>query len=79
KDIIVESLIKNGEICGTTIMAENLLKLEIGVIESRNCWKDEKEKLVNLINTTLKKARQLSYSRGPLIFVKIDKKYFALH
>ncbi|TET57650.1 hypothetical protein E3J51_02485 [Candidatus Bathyarchaeota archaeon] len=79
KDIIVESLIKNGEICGTTIMAENLLKLEIGVIESRNCWKDEKEKLVNLINTTLKKARQLSCSKGPLIFVKIDKKYFALH
>lgn len=79
KDIIVESLIRNGEICGTTIMAENLLKLEIGAIESRNCWKDEKEKLVNLINTTLRKARQLSYSRGPLIFVKIDKRYFALH
>ena len=79
KDIIVESLIRNGEICGTSIMAENLLKLEIGSNGSRNCWRNEREKLVNLINITLRKARQLSHSKGPLIFVKIDKKYFALH
>jgi len=79
KDILVESLIKNGEICGTTIMAENLLKLELGAYEEKHSWGSEQEKLVNLVNTTLRKARQLSYSKGPLIFVKIDRKYFALH
>jgi hypothetical protein len=79
KNILVESLIKNGEICGTSIMAENLLKLELGAYEKTHSCSSEQEKLVNLVNITLRKARQLSYSRGPLIFVKIDKKYFALH
>lgn len=78
-DVLVESLIRNGEICGTSIMAENLLKLELGASEEKHDWKSEQEKLLNLVNTTLRKARQLSYSKGPLIFVKIDKKYFTLH
>jgi hypothetical protein len=78
KDIVIESLVRNGEICGTSIMAENLLKLEIGANEGKRCWKNDKEKLINTLNVTLRKARQLSYSKGPLIFVKIDKKYFAL-
>ncbi|MCK4478599.1 hypothetical protein KAU88_08765 [Candidatus Bathyarchaeota archaeon] len=79
KDVLVESLVRNGEICGTSIMAENLLKLELGACEKKQGWRSEQEKLLNILNTTLRKARQLSHSKGPLIFVKIDKKYFALH
>lgn len=79
KDILVESLIRNGEICGTSIMAENLLKLELGAREEQYRWKNDQEKLLNVVSITLRKARQLSHSKGPLIFVKIDKKYFALH
>ncbi len=79
KDILVESLIRNGEICGTSIMAENLLKLELGAPKKRSYWKSEEEKVLNLVNATLRKARQMSYSTGPLIFVKLDRKYFALH
>lgn len=79
KDILVESLIKNGEICGTSIMAENLLKLELGANEEKHKWRSEQEKLLNVVNLTLRKARQLSYSKGPLIFVKVDKKYFAFN
>lgn len=79
KDILVESLIRNGEICGTSIMAENLLKLELGAREEQYRCKNDQEKLLNVVSITLRKARQLSHSKGPLIFVKIDKKYFALH
>ena len=78
KDILVESLIRNGEICGTAIMAENLLKLELGACEEQSRSMNEDEKLLNVVNNTLRKARQMSYSKGPLIFVKIDRKYFAL-
>jgi hypothetical protein len=78
KDILVQSLIRNGEICGTAIMAENLLKLELGACEERTTGANEGEKLLSVVNNTLRKARQMSYSRGPLIFVKIDRKYFAL-
>jgi len=78
KDILVESLIRNGEICGTSIMAENLLKLELGT-SATNHWRNDQERILDVVNVTLRKARQLSYSKGPLIFVRIDKKYFALH
>lgn len=79
KEILVESLIRNGEICGTSIMSENLLKLELGTQKTNHKWRSEQERILNIMNSTLRKARQLSYSKGPLIFVKIDKKYFALH
>lgn len=79
KDILVESLIRNGEICGTAIMAENLLKLELGSHEEKHSWRNDRETTLNLVNSAMRKARELSYSKGPLIFVKIDKKYFALH
>lgn len=79
KEILVGSLVKNGEICGTSIMAENLLKLELGVHDGEDRWRSEQEKLINIVNTTLHKARQLSNSKGPLIFVRIDKKYFTIY
>jgi len=79
KDMLVESLIRNGEICGTTIMAENLLKLELESSKEQDKWKSEQERVLGIVNVTLRKARQLSYSKGPLIFVRIDKKYFAMH
>lgn len=79
KEILVGSLIRNGEICGTSIMAENLLKLELGVHDVGHKWRTEQEKLINVVNSTLHKARQLSNSKGPLIFVRIDKKYFTIY
>jgi hypothetical protein len=79
KEVLVGSLVRNGEICGTSIMAENLLKLEIGACERKYAKQGELTRLVNLVNNTLRKAREMSHSKGPLIFVKVDKKYFALH
>ena len=79
KDMLVESLIRNGEICGTTIMAENLLKLELESSKEKDKWRSEQERILGIVNVTLRKARQLSHSKGPLIFVRIDKKYFAMH
>ena len=79
KDILVESLVKNGEICGTSIMAENLLKLELSASEEKHAWQNEHEKVLGVVNVALRKARELSHSKGPLIFVRLDRKYFALH
>jgi hypothetical protein len=78
KEVLVGALVRNGEICGTSIMAENLLKLEIGAFNRKYAKQGEPARLVNLVNNTLRKAREMSYSKGPLIFVKVDKKYFAL-
>lgn len=74
QEIVVATLIKNGEICGTEILSENLLKMELG--EKRVRHLKDKERLFTAVNNSLRKAREMAQSRGPLIFVKIDKGYY---
>jgi hypothetical protein len=73
-EIVVSTLIKNGEICGTEILAENLLKMELG--EKRDQYLNDMEQVCTIINNALRKGRDMAQSRGPLIFVKIDKGYY---
>jgi hypothetical protein len=74
QEILTFTLIKNGEICGTSILAENLLKMEIG--EKKKEPTNMGEYAINVVNATLRKARELAHSKGPLIYVKIDKGYY---
>jgi hypothetical protein len=76
QEIVIYTLIKNGEICGTSILAENILKMELG---ERGRESLNEEQVVNIVNNSLRKARQLARSRGPLIYVKIDKGYYELN
>lgn len=74
EDVVVSTLIKNGEICGTSILAENLLKMELG--DDKKKYTDDREQVVNVVSNALRRARELTQSRGPLIFVKVDKGYY---
>jgi hypothetical protein len=74
QEIVIATLIKNGEICGTDILAENLLKMELG--ERNIAGLEEKERVFTTLNNALRKAREMARSRGPLIFVKVDKGYY---
>jgi hypothetical protein len=74
QEIIVSTLVKNGEICGTEILSENLLKMELGEKRIENL--DDKEKIFTVVNDVLRKAREMAQSKGPLIFVKVDKGYY---
>ena len=74
QEVVVSTLIKNGEICGTEILAENLLKMELGEKNLQNVT--DKERLFTTLNNSLRKAREMAQSKGPLIFVKIDKGYY---
>jgi hypothetical protein len=74
RELIATTLIKNGEICGTEILSENLLKLELG--EKRVQCLSEIERVLIAVNNALQKGRNMALSRGPLIFVKIDKGYY---
>ncbi|MEM1563694.1 MAG: hypothetical protein QW161_03355 [Candidatus Bathyarchaeia archaeon] len=74
QEVVISTLIKNGEICGTSILAENLLKMELG--ENKKKYMNDQEQVLNVVNNTLRKARELTRSKGPLIFVRIDKGYF---
>jgi hypothetical protein len=74
QEVVTSTLIKNGEICGTSILAENLLKMEIG--QNKKKYINEKEQAMSVVNNSLRKARELARSKGPLIFVKVDKGYY---
>jgi lipopolysaccharide biosynthesis glycosyltransferase len=76
QEIVVSTLIKNGEICGTEILSENLLKMELG--EKRVQCLSEKEQVFTIVNNALRKGREMAQSKGPLIFVKIDKGYYGV-
>lgn len=73
-EIIVSALIKNGEICGTQILAENILKTEAG--KTKNPELNSKEQILSVLNSSLRRARDIANNRGPLIFVKVDKGYY---
>lgn len=74
EDVIISTLVKNAEICGTSILAENLIKMELG--EENKDYESDEEQILNVVNDTLRKARELTQSKGPLIFVKVDKGYY---
>jgi len=74
EDVVISTLIKNAEICGTSILAENLIKMELG--EEKKDYESDEERIVNVVNDTLRKTRELTQSKGPLIFVKVDKGYY---
>jgi hypothetical protein len=72
-DMIVFSLVRNAEICGTKILAENIIKKELSeVTENVNA----KEQVLTLLSNALRAARQMTQGGGPLIYVKVDKKYY---
>jgi len=76
-ELVVSTLVKNGEVCGTEILSENLLKMEMGELcEKNNPTISEQEQILVVLNNALRKAREMAQSKGPLIFVKIDKGYY---
>jgi len=74
QEVVVSTLIKNGEVCGTEILAENLLKMELGEKNLQNV--NDTERIFITLNNALRKAREMAQSKGPLIFVKVDKGYY---
>lgn len=74
QEVVASTLIKNGEICGTSILAENLLKMELG--QNKEGYTNQEEQVMNVVNSALRKSRKLARSSGPLIFVKVDKGYY---
>ena len=74
QEIVITTLVKNGEICGTEILSENLMKMEFGEKLVQDV--SDQERVIIVLNEALRKAREMAQSKGPLIFVKIDKGYY---
>jgi hypothetical protein len=72
-DIVESVLINNGEICGTQILAEHVLKMEL----ANDDLEFDNEKTVELLINVIRRARVISQTSGPLMFVEINRAYYA--
>ncbi len=75
-EMVISTLIKYGEICGTEIFAQYLIKTELGKKAEVDLSKPEH--LYAILNGALRGAHDMALSQGPCMYVKIDKAYFAL-
>jgi hypothetical protein len=73
-EILTAALIKNAEICGTRIIAENLLKTELSKKIDHDI--NNKEQVLTILNNALRRTREISQRTGPLISIKVDKSYY---
>ena len=73
-EIVLSALIKNAEICGTQMVAEYLLKMELGKKEVQDL--SGKEQVLAVLNGALRKGREMALGVGPLLFVKVDNRYY---
>ncbi len=73
-EMIALTLIKNSEVCGTNIVAEDILKRELG--RNPNIDIECTKQVLTLLNTTLNSANETSKRTGPFVGIKVDKNYY---
>ncbi len=72
--IVANALIKNAEICGTQIIAENIVKMETCKSSSQDV--NSKEQVLKILSNSLRSARETTQKLGPLIAIQVDKRYY---
>ena len=69
-ELVANVLIKNSEIAGTRIIAENILKTQLS--KKTDLDINDREQLFTFLNTALIRARSIAETKGPLVSIKVD-------
>jgi hypothetical protein len=72
--IVASALIKNAEICGTQIIAENIVKTETCKCSIEDI--NSKEQVLKILSNSLRRVRETTQKTGPLIAIQVDKRYY---
>jgi hypothetical protein len=72
-ELVVSALVKDGELCATEILAENIVKTELAKSVD---FVNTREQVVWLLGAVLHRAHDMAHTVNPLIFVKVDKGYY---
>jgi hypothetical protein len=73
-EMIAITLIKNSEICGTTIVAEDIIRKEL--LRNPDLGVASSKQVLSLLNSALNKAYETSRRTGPLVRIKVEKNYY---
>jgi hypothetical protein len=74
-DMAISALVQNSEICGTVILAENIVKNEL----QKNGSDDESSDMefaLTILNKVLREVREVCQRTGPLVAIKINENYY---
>jgi len=71
-NVVSCTLINNGEICGTEIIAENIINQEL----NKEMDITDKKQAVTFLQNIIQAARNTSKTTGPLMFIEINKAYY---
>jgi hypothetical protein len=72
-DIAQSTLINKGEICGSELLAEHAVKLELA-----NSPLDisDKEQALTFLSNLMHRANEIAKNHGPLLFVEVNNSYY---
>jgi hypothetical protein len=73
-EMIATTLIRNSEVCGISIIAEDILRREL--MKTPTLDVDCAKQVLTLLNASLTEARKMSMRIGPLVHIKVDKEYY---
>ena len=72
--MIIFTLIRNAEICGTNLIAENILKTEL--TKHKDPEINGVQQKLTILNHALRRAKETSQRTGPLLSVSVNKDYY---
>jgi len=72
--IVGYTFIKDGEICSSQMLAEYALKAELA---KEDVDFNDKVQALTFLNNAIRGAHEIAKTKGPLIFVEINKSYYA--
>ncbi len=75
KEHVIRKLIKNGEICMTEQIAENLIVEEIAKHMPKNRRRNVDLNPLDILNALTPKITRLSKERGPLVYLKVKMSF----
>jgi hypothetical protein len=72
--LIISALIKNSEICGTKIIAEDILQKEAKKVAGSDI--NSRETTFKLLNAALSRVREIAQSTTPVVYIRVQKSYY---
>ncbi len=73
-DMVKSMLIDNGEICGSEMLAEYAVKMEL---TKNNLDLKVRDQAITFVNNVTHRVHAIAKSTGPLMFVEINKSYYS--
>ncbi len=73
-DMVKSMLIDNGEICGSEMLAEYAVKMEL---TKNNLDLKDKQQALTFVNNVTHRVHAIAKTTGPLMFVEINKAYYS--